>query len=156
MNHIYKNIWSKSLGRIVVVAENAKSAGKQTTTVGTTQDIGTEQPLSLLTATVKTLVFSISLCTGMSVWAGTVCDGDATLADGQNLNSAANGTNAFACGSNNTASGGDSSALGHKNIASGGASTAVGYSNIASGGESIAVGFEGTVANRKLGRHFLG
>ncbi|MFO1353801.1 MAG: ESPR domain-containing protein [Acinetobacter sp.] len=28
MNHIFKKIWNKSLGRMIVVSENAKSAGK--------------------------------------------------------------------------------------------------------------------------------
>ncbi len=35
MNHIFKKIWNKSLGRIIVVSENAKSAGKTDNTTGT-------------------------------------------------------------------------------------------------------------------------
>jgi hypothetical protein len=38
MNHIFKKIWNKSLGRIIVVSENAKSAGKTDNTTGTTEN----------------------------------------------------------------------------------------------------------------------
>jgi hypothetical protein len=38
MNHIFKKIWNKSLGRMIVVSENAKSAGKTDNTTGTTEN----------------------------------------------------------------------------------------------------------------------
>lgn len=34
MNHIFKKIWNKSLGRMVVVSENAKNSGKKQHTEG--------------------------------------------------------------------------------------------------------------------------
>ena len=38
MNHIFKKIWNKSLGRMIVVSENAKSAGKTDNTTGIQQN----------------------------------------------------------------------------------------------------------------------
>ena len=38
MNHIFKKIWNKSLGRMIVVSENAKSAGKADNTTGIQQN----------------------------------------------------------------------------------------------------------------------
>lgn len=34
MNHIFKKIWNKSLGRMVVVSEHTKSSGKTQNTTG--------------------------------------------------------------------------------------------------------------------------
>lgn len=34
MNYIFKKVWNKSLGQMVVVSEHAKSAGKTDNTVG--------------------------------------------------------------------------------------------------------------------------
>ena len=78
MNHIFKKIWNKSLGRMVVVSENAKSAGKTDNTTG-------EQPNSLSNVhddeqgknfvfsfkplVLKSLVLSIAAITESNVWA---------------------------------------------------------------------------------------
>ena len=41
MNHIFRKIWNKSLGKMVVASENAKSSGKSNTTTGTVGDLAT-------------------------------------------------------------------------------------------------------------------
>ena len=76
MNHVFKKIWSKSLGCIVVVAENAKSAGKTNNITGNVADIsthiGTQSQLPQLA--LKALVVSIMAVGSVNTWAGVVCD----------------------------------------------------------------------------------
>ena len=97
MNHIFKKIWNKSLGRMVVVSENAKSAGKTNHTIDKSSHIFAPfVSTSNSVIMVKTLVLSISLSTGMGVWAGEICDGSNATGE-QNLGSYSPGPNSFAC-----------------------------------------------------------
>ncbi|MFU8928319.1 ESPR-type extended signal peptide-containing protein, partial [Acinetobacter puyangensis] len=110
MNHVFKKIWNKSLGRMVVVSENAKSAGKTDNTTGTTTNLEalTSHPVTLKVFGLQTIVLSITIITGGNVWAE-VCDADGSAGTG---GSTAIGSNAFACGNGNVASGIGSTAVG--------------------------------------------
>ncbi|MEQ1104678.1 ESPR-type extended signal peptide-containing protein [Acinetobacter ursingii] len=77
MNKIFKLIWNKSLGQMVVVSENAKSAGKKESTTGAvvssevlTIDTSKRQIFGL-----QTLVLSIATIMGAHVWAGNIVQG---------------------------------------------------------------------------------
>ena len=64
MNHIYKKIWNKTLGRIVVVSEHAKSTAcgsGSTHTVGSTVHIIAEQQPSF---TLKPVVIAVAISLG--------------------------------------------------------------------------------------------
>ena len=78
MNHIFKKIWNKSLGRMVVVSEHAKSAGKTDNTTGTQSNSlsnihddeqGKNFVFSFKPLVLKSLVLSIAAITGVNVWA---------------------------------------------------------------------------------------
>ncbi|WP_368572158.1 ESPR-type extended signal peptide-containing protein, partial [Acinetobacter junii] len=78
MNHIFKKIWNKSLGRMIVVSENAKSAGKTDNTTGIQQNSlsnvhddeqGKNFVFSFKPLVLKSLVLSIAAITGVNVWA---------------------------------------------------------------------------------------
>ena len=49
MNKVFKKIWSQSLGCIVVVSENTKSAGKTSGTTGTIAQIARSNDYKMLT-----------------------------------------------------------------------------------------------------------
>ncbi|WP_372886236.1 ESPR-type extended signal peptide-containing protein, partial [Psychrobacter sp.] len=134
MNKVFKKIWSQSLGCIVVVSENAKSAGKTSGTTGTIAQIARSNDYKMLT--LKGLAFSIAAISGSTVWAGVVC-----VTDPVSGGSTATGVIAVACGINNAADGLNSSALGIDNKASNEATSALGHANEATGNSSNAVGF---------------
>lgn len=58
MNKFFKVIWNKSLGQKVIVAENAKCAGKSTSTTGNG---------------VKTLVLGVAMVSGGASLGGYIC-----------------------------------------------------------------------------------
>jgi len=98
MNHIYKKIWSKTLGRIVVVSEHARSTAcgsGSTHTIGSTVHIIEEQQPSF---TLKPVVIAVAISLGglssQSVFAESIIKCD--QADGSNAamynTSVANGT----------------------------------------------------------------
>lgn len=64
MNHIFKKVWNKSLGRIVVVSEHAKNSiggSGSTHTVGSTVHTIEEQQLIF---TLKPVVIAVAMCLG--------------------------------------------------------------------------------------------
>lgn len=80
MNKIYKIVWNKTLAQMVVVSENAKSAGKSNTTTGTILDNSlsksghySDQSKNSVFAqslfVFKSLCWSIALVSGVT-WAG--------------------------------------------------------------------------------------
>lgn len=77
MNHIFKKIWNKSLGRMVVVSENAKSAGKTDNTTGVlvSPEGVTTRSIIYRGFGLQTLVLSIAMVTGTHVWAGNIVQG---------------------------------------------------------------------------------
>jgi hypothetical protein len=86
MNHIYKKIWSKTLGRIVVVSEHARSTAcgsGSTYTIGSTVHIIEEQQPSF---TLKPVVIAVAISLGglssQSVFAESIIKCD--HADGSN------------------------------------------------------------------------
>ena len=106
MNHIFKKIWNKSLGRMIVVSETAKSAGKTANATGTTENSlsnahydeqGKNEVLVFKSFVLHSLVLSIAAITGSNVWAGDVCDGSNTT-DEQTLSSTAIGIGAYEFG----------------------------------------------------------
>ncbi|MDH0808256.1 ESPR-type extended signal peptide-containing protein, partial [Acinetobacter ursingii] len=77
MNKIFKLIWNKSLGQMVVVSENAKSAGKKESTTGA---VVSSEVLTIDTSKrrifgLQTLVLSIAMIMGADVWAGNIVQG---------------------------------------------------------------------------------
>ena len=77
MNKIFKLIWNKSLGQMVVVSENAKSAGKKESTTGA---VVSSEVLTIDTSKrrifgLQTLVLSIATIMGAHVWAGNIVQG---------------------------------------------------------------------------------
>lgn len=116
MNKFFKVIWNKSLGQKVIVAENAKCAGKSTSTTGNG---------------VKTLVLGVAMVFGGQAWAGNVCDGNAASNgnSGQNLSSTATGWNSFVCGEGNSADGDNSAVFGISNSAAASHSIVLGNSS---------------------------
>ncbi|WP_162626620.1 ESPR-type extended signal peptide-containing protein, partial [Acinetobacter sp. CFCC 10889] len=83
MNHIFKKIWNKSLGCMVVVSENAKSAGKTDNTVGTTLNVTSEQlnqenlkNTSVITPKfiLNILSFGLLVSMGTTVWAQAIIE----------------------------------------------------------------------------------
>ncbi len=130
MNHIFKKIWSEKLGQMVVVSEQAKSAGKSDNTTGSVT-LESNQPASqqgsmsgliFQPLLLKSLVLCMAAISGANAWAGLVC----TTTGSGSLDSTATGIHAIACGVNNTASGFNSIAMGTLNTASGAGSAAVG------------------------------
>lgn len=77
MNHIFKKIWNKSLGCMVVVSENAKSAGKTDNTTGVlvSSEGVTTRSITYRGFGLQTLVLSIAMVTGIHVWAGNIVQG---------------------------------------------------------------------------------
>ncbi|WP_289847043.1 ESPR-type extended signal peptide-containing protein, partial [Acinetobacter sp. Ac_5812] len=141
MNHIFKKIWNKSLGRMVVVSENARSAGKTDNTTGVlvSSDAVTARSISYRGFSLQTLVLSIALVTGSNVWAE-VCDVNGS--GGSGGSTALSGT--FVCGLNNTISSllGGSLAIGSDNFVSGtGFNSALGSYNTVSSEGAVSVGF---------------
>ncbi|WP_335953805.1 ESPR-type extended signal peptide-containing protein, partial [Acinetobacter higginsii] len=143
MNHIFKKIWNKSLGSMVVVSENARSAGKTDNTIGAVSisDTVTTDTMIYRGFGLQTLVLSIAMVTGSNVWAE-VCDVNGSGATG---GSTATGSGAFACGINNTISSSSvaSNAIGLENFVSGaGYNSALGSNNTVSSSEgAVSVGF---------------
>ncbi|MFM6905942.1 MAG: ESPR-type extended signal peptide-containing protein [Acinetobacter tjernbergiae] len=141
MNHIFKKIWNKAQGCVIVVSEHAKSAGKTDNTTGIVvscvnhllhQNQGKNEGFVFKPLVIKSLVLSITIISGANVWAGIVCGGS--------TGSIAAGNNATACGVNNTAPESNTSALGFTNQALGSYSNAIGSENIALGSASSAIG----------------
>ncbi|HQV26284.1 MAG TPA: ESPR-type extended signal peptide-containing protein, partial [Acinetobacter sp.] len=154
MNHIFKKIWNKSLGRMIVVSENAKSAGKTDNTTGTTENSlsniqcderGKNFVFSFKPLVLKSLVLSIAAITGVNVWANNTSGIDSTAVGYMND---ASGDASSAVGHNNTASGGYSSAVGYNNNASGQLSSAVGFNNTALGNYGSAVGYSNNASGQ--------
>ena len=139
MNKIFKIIFSQSLGCMVIVSENAKSAGKSDNTTGTlpnTDNVKMHSSVSKVFS-LQNIALSIALITGSNVWAGSVCD---AMGNGVTGSSTAIGADAFTCGINNQASGVSSIALGVSNKAKGGYSFASGSHNLSQQNGSTAVG----------------
>ncbi|EOR09217.1 hypothetical protein F896_01069 [Acinetobacter genomosp. 15BJ] len=141
MNHIFKKIWNKSLGRMVVVSENTRSAGKTDNTIGAVSisDTVTTDTMIYRGFGLQTLVLSIAMVTGSNVWAE-VCDVNGS--GGTGGSTAPSG--AFACGINNTISSSSvaSNAIGLGNFVSGaGYNSALGSNNTVSSEGAVSVGF---------------
>lgn len=125
MNHVYKTIWNKTLGRMVVASETARNHGRSNKKTITARE-GVSH-LSLLTLAVASVMGSAS------AFAITCTDGS--------------GTNATLCGWYNTASGNQGSAVGYSNTVSGhNKSNAFGSDNAATGESSNAFGQQNTAS----------
>ncbi|WP_308469325.1 ESPR-type extended signal peptide-containing protein [Acinetobacter guerrae] len=77
MNKIFKLIWNKSLGQMVVVSENAKSAGKKdrpTGAMASSEVLATDTSKRRIFG-LQTLVLSIVTIMGAHVWAGNIVQG---------------------------------------------------------------------------------
>ena len=137
MNKIFKVIFNKSLGRMVIVSENAKSAGK-TTVSGQALSVDAVEKRNSMVFALKPLLLCMSLCIGTQAWAD-IC----MLTPG--FPDSLGGNNGFlpetlACGYMNSANGINSTSVGVRNSALGNYSNALGYNNTASGAYSSAVG----------------
>ena len=111
MNHIFKKIWNKSLGCMVVVSENAKSAGKTDNTVGGFIDIevnSLEKTGKIqLYFPIKAIVMSLFLFSVPTVWA------ENTGVDGGDTGGSDAISGAFVSGLNNAALAQGASAIGN-------------------------------------------
>ncbi|MEC8056662.1 MAG: ESPR domain-containing protein, partial [Pseudomonadota bacterium] len=77
MNKIFKLIWNKSLGQMVVVSENAKSVGKKESSTGSvvsTETLNLDTNKSRILG-LQTLVLSIATIMGTDAWAGNIVQG---------------------------------------------------------------------------------
>ena len=142
MNHIFKKIWNRSLGRMVVTSELARNtvggSGTVEKAVDLNQDISEQQGANF---NLKPLLLAVLTTMGSSLsWAGYVCKGADGVGALFDLGSTAAGADAFSCGMYNRASGDASSALGVVNAASGEKSLATGTNNLAQGQGATAVG----------------
>jgi len=74
MNKIFKLIWNKSLGQMVVVSENAKSAGKKESTTGAvvSSEVLTTDTSKRRIFGLQALALSTATIMGANVWAGNV------------------------------------------------------------------------------------
>ncbi|MCG3842384.1 YadA-like family protein [Psychrobacter sp. Ps1] len=133
MNHIFKKVWNKSLGCIVVVSENAKSGGKTNNITGTIARVTGLSNYKVLSLSLRSLVLSIAAVSVTNSW-GAVCQTNSGTYGSTSVNPS------LACGYRNTASKPYTTAIGSNNVASNESSTAVGFNNAASGGASSAVG----------------
>ena len=111
MNHIFKKIWNKSLGCMVVVSENAKSAGKTDNTVGGFIDIeanSLEKTGKIqLYFPIKAIVMSLFLFSVPTAWA------ENTGVDGGDTGGSDAISGAFVSGLNNAALAQGASAIGN-------------------------------------------
>lgn len=152
MNHVFKKIWSKSLGCIVVVAENAKSAGKTNNVTGNVAQSSTQISTQLSTQSqlpqlaLKALVVSIMAVGSVNTWAGVVCDTTGTIT-GSAQASTAIGDNATSCGVSNKSSGiSDATKVAaFKNAAKKGGNIAIGRSSTAVGVQNLATAMNSSV-----------
>ncbi|WP_343596616.1 ESPR-type extended signal peptide-containing protein [Acinetobacter sp.] len=100
MNHIFKKIWNKSLGRMVVVSEHTKSSGKTQNTTGGIVDSDIQvSDFSIRDLSLQTLVLSMAMVSGGHVWAQ-ICtlDGGDTGGSGATLGSVVCGLSSVALG----------------------------------------------------------
>ncbi|RZG77914.1 hypothetical protein EXE10_18765, partial [Acinetobacter sp. WCHAc060033] len=80
MNKIFKKIWSKTQGCMVVVSENAKSEGKNNTTTGIICEdsaqvgVAESKTSSLKRASLSILAVGVLSTMGSNVWADPLID----------------------------------------------------------------------------------
>ncbi|HIY70391.1 MAG TPA: hypothetical protein H9827_02880, partial [Candidatus Luteimonas excrementigallinarum] len=143
MNRIYRKVWNKSLGQLVVASELAASDSPGVRGEGGS---GALQP-RLLAVAMSVLLFGMSapmaLAQSVEVGGNVDCtvDDPAVAAECAVAGSAdASGANAIAVGAQSTASGVNSIALGHGAEAAAARSTAIGNEAAATGAYDIAIG----------------
>ena len=139
MNHIYRTIYNRVLGRSVVASERAKNSGTTSSTRKPKVNLYRVSQAQVTPLSPTQLAMALAVLLGVSSpsWAGVVCAGGVG-------NSAPAAIGGVACGINNNATGDHSVAMGDTNTASNDTSIALGNHNTISGQHATGVGDSST------------